>query len=157
MSTCLFFFPLQGGTHSVMQVARLGGQIRAGAASYSYSSRQCQIPNPLSEARGQTHILTDTGWICFCCPRTGPPSTCLFETQFSPQERQPNNDGFQQLLKYSRKSSCCLFSKRVPPTRYRVTFHGPLGSSHLIGFDLAVDCSSSTTRSLKFYTRGNSL
>ena len=27
------------------------------------SSRQCQIPNPLSEAGDQTHILMVTGWV----------------------------------------------------------------------------------------------
>jgi len=30
-----------------------------------HSSRQCWILNPLSEARGQTHILMDTSQICF--------------------------------------------------------------------------------------------
>ena len=30
-----------------------------------HSFWQRQIPDPLSEARGQTHILTDPRWICF--------------------------------------------------------------------------------------------
>ena len=30
-----------------------------------HSSWQCQILNPLSEARGQTHTLMDTSWIHF--------------------------------------------------------------------------------------------
>ena len=30
-----------------------------------HSSQQCQIPNPVSEARDQTHIVMDTSWIHF--------------------------------------------------------------------------------------------
>ena len=33
--------------------------------SLHHSSWQCQIPNPLSEARDPTRILMDTSWICF--------------------------------------------------------------------------------------------
>ena len=36
-----------------------------------YSSRQCQIPDPLSEARDRTHILMDTSRICFHCATMG--------------------------------------------------------------------------------------
>ena len=36
-----------------------------------HSSRQCQILNPLSEARDRTHILTDTSRICFHCGTMG--------------------------------------------------------------------------------------
>ena len=32
-----------------------------------HSSRQHHIPDPLSEAGDQTHILMDTSWICFRC------------------------------------------------------------------------------------------
>ena len=31
-----------------------------------HSSQQCQIPDPLSEARDRTHVLMDVSWICFC-------------------------------------------------------------------------------------------
>ena len=64
------------------------GQIRAAAAygtatvtldlSSRHSSRQCQILNPLSEARDQTHIVMDTSRV------TAEPRTPMFLiSQFS--------------------------------------------------------------------------
>ena len=38
-----------------------------------HSSRQCQILNPVSEARDRTCILMDTSLICFHCATTGTP------------------------------------------------------------------------------------
>ena len=38
-----------------------------------HSSRQCQIPDPLSEARDGTHFLMDTGRVCFPCATVGTP------------------------------------------------------------------------------------
>ena len=38
------------------------------------SSWQCQILNPLSEARDGTQILMDTSLVCFCCATTGTPT-----------------------------------------------------------------------------------
>ena len=38
-----------------------------------HSSRQCQIPNLLNEARDWTHILMNSSWICFCCTTMGNP------------------------------------------------------------------------------------
>ena len=35
-------------------------------------------PYPLSKARGQTWILMDTIWICFCCATMGTPSLSWF-------------------------------------------------------------------------------
>ena len=40
-----------------------------------HSSWQHQITNPLSKARDQTHILTDTSQIHFCCATMVIPST----------------------------------------------------------------------------------
>ena len=44
-----------------------------GICELQHSSWQCQILNPLSEARGQTHILMDASRIRFQCPTTGTP------------------------------------------------------------------------------------
>ena len=59
------------------------GQIRAAAGAYTaatshicdphLSSPQCWILNPLSKARDQTHILMDTGQVCYHWARTGTP------------------------------------------------------------------------------------
>ena len=38
-----------------------------------HSSRQCWIPDPLTEARDQTLILMDTSRTLFCCATTGTP------------------------------------------------------------------------------------
>ena len=43
------------------------------ACHLHYSSRQCQIPDALNEARDQTRILIDTSRIHFRCAATGPP------------------------------------------------------------------------------------
>ena len=37
------------------------------------SSPQCWIPDPLIEARDQTHILMDRSWVGSCCSTTGTP------------------------------------------------------------------------------------
>ena len=43
-----------------------------------HSSRQCQIPNPLREARDRTCVLTVTSQVRFCCTMTGTPSFFFF-------------------------------------------------------------------------------
>ena len=68
---CLLFFFL--GLHlQHMQVSRLGVESGLQLPAYttdtatpgpSHSSRQCPIPNPLSEVRDQTRILIDTSQI----------------------------------------------------------------------------------------------
>ena len=45
-----------------------------------HSSQQCRIPDPLSEARDQTHILMDTSRICFRSAARGTPQ--LFKFKF---------------------------------------------------------------------------
>ena len=43
-----------------------------------HSSQQCQILNPLSEARDQTHILMDTSYIHYHWATTGTPQEVFF-------------------------------------------------------------------------------
>ena len=61
------------------------GRIRAVTAATSmrdpsrfcklhHSSWQCQILNPLSEARHQTWVLKDASWTCFCWAKTVTPT-----------------------------------------------------------------------------------
>ena len=48
-----------------------------------HSSQQCQIPEPLSEARDQTCILMDTSGIHFCCTTMGTPYSYSYKYSFS--------------------------------------------------------------------------
>ena len=48
------------------------------------SSWQCQILNPLREARDQTHILMDTSWVCTTLSHNGNSiDICIFKCAFS--------------------------------------------------------------------------
>ena len=85
----LFYFFLFLGLHPwQMEVPRLGVQMELQLLAYTtatatrdpscicdihHSSQQRQIPDPLSEARDQTHILMGTSWIRFHCATTGFP------------------------------------------------------------------------------------
>ena len=83
-----FFFAFLGPSPRHMEVPRLWGPIRATASSLAtatatpdpssicdlhHSPRQCQILNPLSEARDQTCKLMVPRRIHFCCATTGTP------------------------------------------------------------------------------------
>ena len=48
-----------------------------------HSSRQHQIFNPLSEARDQTHILTDTSQVHYCRPTVGTLSAVILDDMVS--------------------------------------------------------------------------
>ena len=89
-----FFFLLFRVTPTVYGGSQARDQIRATAAgkrhSHSkagselsvdlhHSSWQCQIPDPLSEARDQTRILVDSSRICFCCATRGTPGLSFFK------------------------------------------------------------------------------
>ena len=84
----LFFFCFLGPHLWHVEVPRLGAkeelELPADATATAtwepshvcdlhHSSRQRQIPDPLSEARDRTHILRDTSWIHLCCATTGTP------------------------------------------------------------------------------------
>ena len=73
-----FYFCFLGLYPWHMEVPRLGVQLELQLPAYTtgtatldpshicdlhYSSQQCWILNPLSEASDQTHILRDTSWI----------------------------------------------------------------------------------------------
>ena len=89
---CIYLFiAFQGCTCSTWKFPGQGGQIRATALATAtatatqdpshvcnlhHSLWQHQTPNPLSEARNQTHILMDTSRIRFHCATTG--TQCIF-------------------------------------------------------------------------------
>ena len=88
-----FFFFFKGLHLRHMEVPRLGVELEPQLPAYTTtiatwdpscgcnlhrSSRQCQIFNPSSEARDQTHILTDTSRIHFHCATTGTPLAMIF-------------------------------------------------------------------------------
>ena len=45
-----------------------------------HSSWQCQILNPLSEARDQTCVFMDTSWVHYCWATTGTPNKLFLKT-----------------------------------------------------------------------------
>ena len=47
-----------------------------------HSSWQRWIPDPLTEARDQAHILMHTSWICFCCTTKGTPWFLYYTFQY---------------------------------------------------------------------------
>ena len=64
-----------------------------------HSSQQCQILNPLNEARDRTHDLTVPSRICFHCTKTGtPPCLAYLETtekyKLSTEVTSSSNPGF---------------------------------------------------------------
>ena len=52
-----------------------------------HSSRQCQILNPLSEARDQTRDLIVPSRICFCCTMAGAPQLFYFIKEETDSQR----------------------------------------------------------------------
>ena len=66
-----------------------------------HSSRQCQILNPLSNARDRTHNLMVPSWIHFCCTTMGTP------------KQEPLLDSF--LLHYNGNSKARAFTGKGPP------------------------------------------
>ena len=113
-----FFFAFQGHTRA-SGGARLGVGLELQLQAYTTAiampdlSRPCHlhhsswrywIPNPLSEARDQTRILMDTGWVRFYCATMGTPLLEYFKANLrhfiSPQVSQivaPADKGFSKM------------------------------------------------------------
>ena len=73
---CFFFFRA-----APMEVPRLD-RIRATAAAADYTTaqgNQCQILNPLMEARDRTHILMYPSWVRYHWATVGTPRNCLLK------------------------------------------------------------------------------
>ena len=90
-----------------MEIPRLGVKLELQLPAYAtatamsglshtcnlhHSSRQCQIPDPLSEARDQTCILMDASQVHFHCTTMGTPKKLTFNLSM---------EQFQNLTTYS--------------------------------------------------------
>jgi len=75
----LFYFLLLRAAPAAYGSSQARGPIRAAAASLHHSSQQCQIPDPLCEARDQACILTDTSQIRFHRATAGTPELLIFK------------------------------------------------------------------------------
>ena len=95
----IFFFFFLGPHTRHMEVLRLGGKSDLQLPAYAtatamqdlsrdfdlyHSLQQCWILNPLSEAKDRTHILIDTGQICFPWATMRTPISSILKCSFSP-------------------------------------------------------------------------
>ena len=86
--TFFFFFLLLGPHLWHMEISRVGAELELQLLTCAtatamwdlsclcelhHSSQQCWILNPLREARDQTCILMDTGWVCYHWATIGTP------------------------------------------------------------------------------------
>ena len=97
------FFFFSGPHPWHIEVPMLGAQLELQLPAYAtatamldlshicnlhHNSWQCQILNPLSEARGQTHNLMVPSWIPFHCTMMGTPaffiSLCIYHNSGKP-------------------------------------------------------------------------
>ena len=80
-SSSFFLFVFLGPYPWHMEVPRLGEELELQLPAYAratatramsrifdlhHSSQQCQILDPLSEARDHTRVLMDTSWVHYC-------------------------------------------------------------------------------------------
>ena len=105
-----------------MEVSRLGVELELQLLAYTtptatwdpswvynlyHSSRQCQILNPLSKARDQTHILMDTSQAHYCWTKTGTPGLFLIKFKLIVRLREPTNTMY-----------LFLYNSRAPYVKY---------------------------------------
>ena len=125
LSLSLFFFFCFLGLHPLyMKVPRLGVKLELQLLAYAtatampdlscicnlhHSSQQCQIPDPLSEAKDQTSILMDTSQILFCCATGGAPSSLFILLRPSEDWMMPTC--IKKLDLYFTNSNANLFQK----------------------------------------------
>ena len=98
-----FFFYCLGPHPGHMEVPRLGFLLELQLPAYAratampdlncildlhHSSQQCQILNPLSEARDRTCNLMVPRWVCLHCATTGIPSIVFLHTNSELYERR---------------------------------------------------------------------
>ena len=76
-----------------------------------HNSQQCQILNPLSEAKDQTHILMDTSWFLTCWATVGTPCILNFK-KFSSVLHQTQSTLWVRIVYYSR-AQCLAQSQPV--------------------------------------------
>ena len=65
-----FYFLLSRATLVAYGNSQARSQIGTVATGLHHSSQQCQILNPLSEARDRTHVLMDPSQVPFHCTTT---------------------------------------------------------------------------------------
>ena len=77
------------------------------SVTYTHSSWQCWISDPLSETRDQNRIVMNTSRICSCCVATGSPHTVL--THMSPHILCTSGSGGHETVLISHYGSGFLF------------------------------------------------
>ena len=125
--------PLPTATHAAYGSSWVRGQIRAAAEDYAtataildpshicslnHSFWQCQILNPLSEARDQTHILMDTSQVLNLLSHSG--NSCATHFEYLQKEKCRKRSGGSTALSHLWTILTSL-SKLQP--------HGPSSSS----------------------------
>ena len=107
-----------------------------------HSSRQCQVPDPLSKARNQTCILMDASWIHFHCATMGTPINAFFLMILHSTIKlcfnlntSYNKDAETMFLEGQVDSNCSPTGPRVPSN-----IGEGLGAANDVGFSLP--CSS---------------
>ena len=92
LSITSIFFHLFRDTPMAYGRYQVRGQIEATAASLRYCSQQCQILNPLREAKDRSSILMHTSQVCYCWATTGTPITNIFNVYYTIKKKTIRNN-----------------------------------------------------------------